>query len=321
MSAVEATTGRKVGDTAIEKGNYIKLGVGGEWERECITGGVIRIGFETQDKEVFDACLRCDWASLKRIWLKEGKKPGTATTFTNQTRQFFEDTGSTLWVTFYNRRLYWCFLDSDTLPWQSDTHGAYRRTRCGWSCEDLRYKRVLFKNNLSGMITKKSMFLGTICSLNETEIDYLVHRINGELLPSVADASHKLTDLELAILKVIRLLLPEDFELLVGLLFSTSGWRRVSAIGGNEKTTDMDLELPITGWKAFVQVKSATTQEQFDDYLGKLESEGTNGTMFYVYHSGTVVSGSSRVQLIGPERLAKMVVNAGLTQWVIDKIS
>jgi len=43
--------------------------------------------------------------------------------------------------------------------------------------------------------------------------------------------------------------------------------------------------------------------------------------MFYVYHSGTVVSGSSRVQLIGPGRLAKMVVNAGLTQWVIDKIS
>jgi hypothetical protein len=148
-----------------------------------------------------------------------------------------------------------------------------------------------------------------------------VHRINGESLPCVADASQKLTDLELSILKVIRLLLPEDFELLVGLLFSTSGWRRVSAIGGNEKTTDMDLELPITGEEAFVQVKSATNQGQVDDYLDKLESEGIKGRMFYVYHSGTVANRSSQVQLIGPERLAKMVVNAGLTQWVIDKVS
>ena len=87
----------------------------------------MRIGFETHDKEVFDACLRGDWASVHRLWLDEGKKPGTATLFTNQTRQFFEDTGGTLWVTFYNRRLYWCFLDSDALPWQSETHGAYTK--------------------------------------------------------------------------------------------------------------------------------------------------------------------------------------------------
>ncbi len=33
-----------------------------------------------------------------------------------------------------------------------------------------------------------------------------------------------------------RLLEPQDFELLVDLVFSTSGWRRVGVVGGTQKT-------------------------------------------------------------------------------------
>jgi hypothetical protein len=56
-------------------------------------------------------------------------------------------------------------------------------------------------------------------------------------------------------LEMMRLLEPRDFETLVDLMFSTSGWRR-GIIGNTQKTLDLDLLLPSTGERAFVQVKS-----------------------------------------------------------------
>jgi len=52
-----------------------------------------------------------DWKALTKSFVKEGRSKGTATRFTNELRQFFEDDGSTLWVTFMRDRLYWGFLE------------------------------------------------------------------------------------------------------------------------------------------------------------------------------------------------------------------
>jgi hypothetical protein len=43
--------------------------------------------------------------------------------------------------------------------------------------------------------------------------------------------------------------------------------------------------------------------------------------MFFVYHSGDAITSDKRVTLIGPERLAEMVVDAGLVSWLIRKVS
>ena len=44
--------------------------------------------------------------------------------------------------------------------------------------------------------------------------------------------------------------------------------------------------------------------------------------MFYVHHAGTPKPPEdSRVVLIGPDRLAQMVMDAGLCQWLIEKVS
>jgi hypothetical protein len=53
----------------------------------------------------------------------------------------------------------------------------------------------------------------------------------------------------------MKLLGPRDFETLVDLVFSTSGWRRQGVVGKTQKTLDLDLILPSTGERAFVQVK------------------------------------------------------------------
>jgi hypothetical protein len=43
--------------------------------------------------------------------------------------------------------------------------------------------------------------------------------------------------------------------------------------------------------------------------------------MFYVFHSGTAATDDERVTVIGPERLAELVVEAGLSGWLLRKVA
>ena len=44
--------------------------------------------------------------------------------------------------------------------------------------------------------------------------------------------------------------------------------------------------------------------------------------MFFVYHTGRVTDPEDdRVVVIGPERMAELVVGAGLVDWLIGKVS
>jgi hypothetical protein len=43
--------------------------------------------------------------------------------------------------------------------------------------------------------------------------------------------------------------------------------------------------------------------------------------MFYVYHSGEVETDDERFFLIGNEKFAEMVIDAGLVSWLIRKVS
>jgi hypothetical protein len=121
--------------------------------------------------------------------------------------------------------------------------------------------------------------------------------------------------------QLMKLLGPKDFETLVDLVFSTSGWRRLGVVGKTQKTLDFAIVLPSTEEKAFVQVKSKTTSAELATYVGRLEDEGPYDRMFYVYHSGEASTADERVSVIGPEKLAELVLNAGLMNWLIQKVS
>ena len=86
---------------------YIKLGQEGEWEKECLDRGIIRYGFGSANAERFPLCQARQWDKLAKSFIAEGKTKGTATRHTNETRLFFEDDGSTLWITFVGERLCW----------------------------------------------------------------------------------------------------------------------------------------------------------------------------------------------------------------------
>ena len=88
-----------------------------------------------------------------------------------------------------------------------------------------------------------------------------------------------------------------------------------------QKTLDLDLTLPSTGDRAFVQVKAKTTSAELAEYVGKIDEFGPDYRMFYVYHSGDARTEDDRVIVIGPEKLSEMVLDAGLANWLIRKVS
>ena len=125
-------------------------------------------------------------------------------------------------------------------------------------------------------------------------------------------------EMKASTLELMRRLEPRDFELLVDLVFTTSGWRRVGLVGKTQTT--LDLTLPSTGERALVHVTSNSTSQELAEYVAALEDSPFD-RMFYVFHSGEAATDDLRVTVIGPEQLADLVVDAGLVGWLIRKAS
>jgi hypothetical protein len=177
---------------------------------------------------------------------------------------------------------------------------------------------ALTKDNLSGALTKLAAYRGTSCDVDVS--DYVVRRVNGHKTPEVERAIGARKELVAAALDLMKLLGPKDFELLVDLVFTSSGWRRLGVVGKTQKTLDLSLELPSTGERAFVQVKSRTDSKELADYIEQID-DGLYRRMFFVFHSGEVETDDERVTVIGPEKLAELVADAGLVGWLIRKVS
>ena len=297
---------------------YIKLGEAGHWEKECVEKGIIRFGFGSGKKDRYEMCRAGKWQALTKSFLSAGRSQGTATRFTNETRRFFEDKGDTLWVTFVGERLYWGMLTAAPAERHPDEDGVQREVAGGWKSADIKGE-PLTKDRLSGALTKLAAYRGTSCDVDVA--DYAVRRINGKKLPEVEVAIKALNELTAATVGLMKLLGDRDFELLVDLVFSASGWRRQGVVGKTQKTLDLDLVLPSTNERALVQVKSKTTPLELAEYISKFEGHGPYDRMFYIFHSGKAETDDERVSVIGPDKLAVMVVDAGLTEWLIRKVS
>jgi len=176
-------------------------------------------------------------------------------------------------------------------------------------------------DRISGDLLKVQMFQGTICQVKRR--DYLLRKLNDELLPELASAEEAERAMIAAIIGLMRLLTWQDFELLVDLVFSASGWRRVGMVGRVQKTVDLELILPTAGERAFVQIKSQANAASLLDFASRFEQADLYDRMFFVWHTGRVSANTEAegVTLIGPERLSRMRLDAGLATWLRKKVS
>ncbi|PTC00788.1 hypothetical protein C9975_05630 [Thalassospira xiamenensis] len=297
---------------------YIKLGYRGEWETSSIEEEqVIRLGYESPYHQ---ESLHGNWDPVFDFWLKARKgKQSSATRDVNQIRDFYELRESDIWITFYKRKLYWCNAYEDVH--ERDDKSRIRKVVGSWSCKD-KSGNPLSIENIDGRITKVQAYRGTICGVSIP--DYLLRKINGEVQPEVQKAKVALADLQNKVEELIKGLWWNDFELLVDLIFSQSGWQRISVLGKTEKDIDLDVFSPVTQKRAFVQVKSSTNASQIRSYHEIFSQHHQYDEMYFVFHtfSGSrekIEVNDPRVSIWDISRVADLVINAGLISWLLAK--
>ncbi|HCF3690275.1 TPA: hypothetical protein NID02_001587 [Pseudomonas aeruginosa] len=298
---------------------FIKLGEGGEWEGPCIEDNIIRLGYHSPHH--LDS-LEGNWDAVRRFWLKaRNGNEGTTTSSVNQIRAFYELDDSCLWITFYKKRLYWCF--AHTKVEELSDQSRVRDVIGQWSSCDI-HGKPLRVENIDGRVTKVQGYRGTICTVEMQ--DYLVKKINGHTIDEVQSAKDSLQRLRNEVEQLIKGLWWHDFELLIDLIFSKSGWQRFSVLGKTEKDIDLDVYSPATQKRAFVQIKSSTSKSDFESYLKSFDEYEQFEEMYFIYHTcredlGSLVAERKNVHLWDLTRIAHLVVNSGLVEWLVNKRS
>lgn len=303
-----------------KQAKYIKLGGGGAWAPLCLSDGTLRLGYDYVPHET---ALKEDRDALRQVFLDRGDAPRTASSHAVQVFDFYHADPETIWITLADGFLWWCkaapgveYLDAE--DHDGERFGSrIRRSVDGWQNRSVGGQPLRI-SELNGRLTKTAGFQGTIC--NVEAFDYLLRKVNDEELPEIQSAKSAQTVLLDCIEPLIKMLTWRDFETLAELIFAESGWRRTGTTGGTQETVDIELMLPSTRERAFVQVKSKTNQAQLNDYVDRL-SRRDEDRMFYLYHSGPAALNCNdpRVSIIGPRQLAEMVLTAGLFDWVLDK--
>jgi hypothetical protein len=296
---------------------YIKLGLGGRWQERALTED--RIYWSIATDPVHEA-TRGDWGAAAAKYRVEYSAQASATGALRELRDFFTLGTDALWITFARGRMWWAFSEPAELVQGEVGPGdpaACRRTIGPWRSTD-RYGQQLDQAALSTKLTQMAAYRRSICAV--AEADYAVRRINGEQEANVALLhSHRQALIEAAA-SLIRDLHWRDFELLVDLIFTSAGWRRVSEVGGAMKDIDLLLEQPVTGERISVQVKSKVDQTVVSSCVRAFEEGVEANRFFIVYHTG-------RAALNGPEgprpvhlwdclAIAERAVDAGLTDWL-----
>ncbi len=291
---------------------FIKLGEKGRWEKPCIDDGTIRLGYQSGQHL---ASLEGRWDEVSESWGR-GAAAGVAKRHVNQIRDFYELPASSLWITIYDRFLYWCFADHEVCE-RSDDKSRVRRAINGWSSKDLN-GRDLHIENIDGRITQVQGFRGTICKVMLH--DYLFRKIRGEIMPGAIATEKAFDDLRAKVADLIQGLWWHDFELLAEIIFARAGWQRTSVMGKTEKDIDIDLHAPLTGRRAFVQVKSkadlAICEASTKEKAGYEE-------MYFVVHtpSDDLIQWAApkNVYVLTGLKLAEHTINAGLSRWLLSK--
>ncbi len=312
-------TPEKLNPTAIR---YIKLGRKNKWAAEARSDGIIPLGFAEADHE---ACLNGDIETIKAQMQRRIRRTAMgAAQDARELMDFYNADPDTLWITFAQDHMWWTFAEGPVIPVTErgpDGYSRYRKTRGeGWQSTDLNGKPLRLRD-LSSLLTQTASYQRTICQLGKA--DYALRKIRGvtDPLPDEAQAVQALmVDMAQTLIACLHW---KEFETLADLVFARGGWRRVSLLGKDMPVIDLLIDQPITGETAWVQVKSKSRQAEFDTYVRRFVEAGTAQRLYYVCHTLTkpltVPDDVEGVTVLTGEPLARLVIEVGLFQWLIDQ--
>jgi hypothetical protein len=275
---------------------HIKLGAAGGWTAQAFDQGIIPVDFHEVPHE---PCVSGEWDQVKRHLKDIGTPASTATSWTRELRDFYEQDERCLWITFANGHLYWA-LDG----WHRDAlDGTPLTTR-----------------SLSSALLKTAGYQMTICAVEHEA--YLLRRLRNEEDPLYSEA----TALQARMVELAGAMIQQldwrDFEMLVDLIFARGGWQRSSAVGKGEVDLDLLFTMPTTGETAWVQVKSKATQATVTDYLARFDQDGSCDHFFFVCHTAPrslSVPPRKGLHLWTGLTMAKAALGAGLFEWLMDR--
>jgi hypothetical protein len=307
----------------IRNAYYVKLGEGGKWAEASIRDGMIRIGWVDQTLDDLNNWRVDNIRETERRSREKRGAPTGKSALGNEMsalEKIVHSTPDDVWITFHHSYLWWCRIGKDGI--QQDAISKYRTVAGKWSNCDIEGKPLII-NELPGRLSMKQGFRATICGFDEEQLDDLRRLLNNQQsgeFQTISEAKNALTRNAEGGLSLLHW---NDFELLVDLVFRNAGWRRVSRVGGPMKFVDMELLEPVTGDRYQVQVKSDATIADFRQHADEFDGDNFRKLYFVVHNAKEKwanVPEYPSVELILQERLATMVVDLGLVNWLLQKI-
>jgi hypothetical protein len=301
---------------------YVKNGRGGRWWPAAKSQSQVHLGWN----DVPDALLLDpDWIAIEaliRSWY-DGK-PGAMQDL-KALRTVLDHPSQHIWITFEDGYMWWCTvrdgvetnLDGET----GDRGHFWLNCLRPWSDRSLG-GRHLTKASLPGITTATAGYQGTICEPGGwKEILRILH--DSEDADAVV-ARQARAAYEISISKLVARLGDKDFELLVDLILSRTGWARLERLGGATEGIDIEVENVSAGEIAFVQIKSKASQKVLDEYVSRfMDRRERYNRMIFAVHSptGTLRPPSGLpVQVWPGQKISELVVRVGLGDWVTNRV-
>ncbi len=302
---------------------YVKNGSGGRWWGTAKARGEVHAGWKAVPSELLKAA---DLDAIRPILAKwwDGK-PGATQDF-NALSTLLDHPSQHFWVTFEDRRLWWCtVLDNISVSSDGETneHGNFwLRCATPWSDYSIDGSRHLAITELPGAVTAVAGFRATVCEPRASK--EILRIIRNEADPDAQAATKARRAYEDAIFKVVARLGPKDFEILVDLILSRTGWARVATVGGVAEDVDIEVKNASSEETAFVQVKSRADQAVLNKYVSIFSVQRDHyDRMIFAAHTctGTLTPPEGLpIHVWTGQKIAELVVKHGLGDWIALRI-
>lgn len=302
---------------------YVKNGDGGKWWQAAKTNQQVHLGWKKMPPELL---MKPDFTEIKqRLKAQYGPKQGAMQDF-NQLQSLLDTPSQHVWMTFEDGYMWWCtVVDGATVnPDGENNKKGNFWLKCDrpWSNRSLKGK-LLAKTDLPGTVTTVAGFKATSCKPKAWQ--EILRIIQDKQDPDAAQAALARGKYREALEKIVKRLSPQDFEQLIDLILTRTGWARISTLGKALKGIDLEVENRTADEIAFVQVKSSATQKVLKEYVEQFNNQRDRyARMIFAVHSP---SGELRVPADLPvhlwtcDRVAEFVVHAGLGEWVESRLA